>query len=128
MADTRSTRYGCDHVTTLAMLDGSHMNVETGTMQAIEWCADIVRDRYALPEIGKRRYVADILLAETDARVLCEAIREDTPIAGLDCEPVECLQYVMYDAESAMHELGFLAYWEDSIFRIETINDESETE
>ena len=114
-------------MTTLAWFDGSYMNVETGTMQAIEWCADIVRDRYALPAICKRRYAADILLAETEARVLYEAIREDIPIAGLDCEPVEAIQYVMNDAESAMHELGFLAYWEDSIFRIETINDESET-
>ena len=111
----------------IAWFDGSHMNVETGTVQAIEWCADIVRDRYDSPETRNRRYAADILLSEIEARALYEAISEAMPIAVLDCDPVEALHYVMDDAESAMYELGFLAYWEDSIFRIETINDESGT-
>ena len=113
-------------MTTLAWFDGSHTNVETGTIQAIEWCADITRDRYALRDISQRRAVADILLSEIEARALYTAISEDMPIAGLDCDPGEALHYVMDDVESAMSELGLLAYWEDSIFRIETI-DESET-
>ena len=110
----------------IAWFDGSHMNVETGTVQAIEWCADIVRDRYALPETRNRRYAADILLSEIEARALYAAISEAMPIAVLDCDPVEALHYVMDDVESAIYDLGYLAYWEDSIFRIETINDERE--
>lgn len=111
----------------IAWFDGSHTNVETGTMQAIELCADIVRDSYALPEIRNRRYAADILLSEMEARALYAAISEDMPISGLDCEPSEAIQYVMGDVEYAMYDLGYLAYWEDSIFHIETIDEESET-
>ena len=105
----------------IAWFDGSHTNVETGTMQAIELCADIVRDSYALPEIRNRRYAADILLSEMEARALYAAISEDMPISGLDCEPSEALQYAMSDTESAIYELGYLAYWEDSTFYIETL-------
>ena len=104
-------------VNTIAMLDGSIRTVELGTLEAIELCRDIVKQNdHDVKELDAKfnSAIEAYRLSQSDDEATAQDAR-----ANLDS--------LMHDVESAMYKLGSLAYWEDSIFRIETI-DEGEAE
>ena len=114
MVDTRSTKSGCDRVTTIATLDGSLRTVELGTLEAIDICSQHVVSQT----------IENILASATDAWWLS---RSDDELAASDAR--DELEELMRDTESAMYELGYLAYWKEGWFYIQTIDDdESDTE
>ena len=105
---------GCDRVTTIAMLDGSLRTVELGTLEAIDICS----------QHAVSRTIENILASATDAWWLS---RSDDELAASNAR--EELWDLMRETEAAMYELGYLAYWEEGWFYIQTIdNDESDTE
>ena len=107
-------------MTTLATLDGLLRNNEQATADAIELCAYTVEHNNRNPHAYHT-----VRHAPDDARKLLSYIESDDDERTTEDARDE-LDSLMHDVESAMYELGFLAYWEDSIFRIETINDEKE--
>lgn len=108
-------------MTTIATLDGSLRTTERGTLEAIELCANTVEHNNGNPHAFHTvKYAPGYAW-----RLLSYIDSDDEKITAEAREQIESL---MYDVESAMYKLGYLAYWEDSIFRIETINDESETD
>ena len=111
-------------MTTLAMLDGSLRTTELGTLEAIELCAytvgndPIARNPHAYHTI---RYAPD------NARIAYAESQSDNEETALNAR--EALEDVMQDTESAMFDLGYLAYWHESWFYIQSIDDdESDTE
>ena len=100
-------------MTTLTMLDGSIRTTELGTLEAIDICSQHVISQT----------IENILASATDAWWLS---RSDDERAASDAR--EALEDLMYETESAMYELGYLAYWEEGWFYIQTIDGESETE
>ena len=110
-------------MTTLATLDGSLRTTELGTLEAIDLCETIARTYgRAACNPAACTPLTPLLVAAVEAYELTQS---DDETAAEDAR--EQLDWLMYETVEAMHELGYLAYWEDSIFRIETINDESET-
>ena len=100
-------------MTTIAMLDGSIRTTELGTLEAIDICSQHVISQT----------IENILANATDAWWLS---RSDDELAASNAR--EELWDLMRETEAAMYELGYLAYWEDGWFYIETIDGESETE
>ena len=96
------------------MLDGSLRTVELGTLEAIDICS----------QHAVSRTIENILASATDAWWLS---RSDDELAASNAR--EELWDLMRETEAAMYELGYLAYWHEGWFYIETIdNDESDTE
>ena len=104
---------GCERVTTIATLDGSIRTTELGTLEAIDICSQHVISQT----------IENILASATDAWWLS---RSDDELAASNAR--EALEDLMRDTEAAMYELGYLAYWEEGWFYIQTIDEESETE
>ena len=101
-------------MTTLATLDGSLRTIELGTLEAIDICSQHVASQT----------IENILASATDAWWLS---RSDDELAASDAR--EELWDLMRDTESAMYDLGYLAYWHEGWFYLETIDeDESETD
>ena len=95
------------------MLDGSIRTTELGTLEAIDICSQHVISQT----------IENILASATDAWWLS---RSDDELAASNAR--EELWDLMRETEAAMYELGYLAYWEDGWFYIETIDNESETD
>ena len=102
---------------TIATLDGSIRTVELGTLEAIELCRDIAK----LNDHDVKKLDAEFnsaieayRLSQSDDEATAQDARYD-------------LEWLMRETSNAIYDLGYLAYWEDSTFRIETINDESGT-
>ena len=101
-------------MTTIATLDGSLRTVELGTLEAIDICSQHVVSQT----------IENILASATDAWWLSRS--DDEPTAS---DAREELWDLMRDTESAMYDLGYLAYWHEGWFYLETIDeDESETD
>ena len=101
-------------MTTIATLDGSLRTIELGTLEAIDICSQHVASQT----------IENILASATDAWWLS---RSDDELAASDAR--EELWDLMRDTESAMYDLGYLAYWHEGWFYLETIDeDESETD
>ena len=112
------TRSGLDviRVNTTATLDGSIRTVELGTLEAIELCRDIAKlNNHDAKELDAKfnSAIEAYRLTQSNDETIAQDARDD-------------LEWLMRETSNAMYDLGYLAYWEDSIFRIETINDESE--
>ena len=111
-------------MTTIATLDGSLRTIELGTLEAIELCFrtvgndPIVRNPHAYHTL---RYAPD------NAMVAYAESQSDDELAASNAR--EALEDLMRDTESAMYDLGYLAYWHEGWFYLETIDcDESDTE
>ena len=101
-------------MTTIATLDGSLRTIELGTLEAIDICSQHVASQT----------IENILASATDAWWLS---RSDDELAASDAR--EELWDLMRVTESAMYRLGYLAYWDEGWFYVETIDcDESDTE
>ena len=101
-------------MTTIATLDGSLRTIELGTLEAIDICSQHVVSQT----------IENILASATDAWWLS---RSDDELAASDAR--EELWDLMRVTESAMYDLGYLAYWHEGWFYLETIDcDESDTE
>ena len=101
-------------MTTIATLDGSLRTIELGTLEAIDICSQHVASQT----------IENILASATDAWWLS---RSDDELAASNAR--EELWDLMRVTESAMYDLGYLAYWHEGWFYIETIDDdESDTE
>ena len=112
-------------MTTLATLDGSLRTVELGTLEAIELCETIARTSgRAARNIPVWATISTNNIAAIEAYSLSQSDDEQTEL-----DAREALEDLMRDTESAMYDLGYLAYWEDGWFYLETIDcDESDTE
>ena len=111
-------------MTTIATLDGSLRTIELGTLEAIELCFrtvgndPIVRNPHAYHTL---RYAPDNAMV---AYAESQSDDEQTALYARDD-----LDALMRDTESAMYRLGYLAYWDEGWFYVETIDcDESDTE
>ena len=110
-------------MTTLATLDGSLRTVELGTFEAIELCADTVGND---PVVQNPHAYHTVRYAPDYARKLLSYIESDDDERTTEDARDE-LEALMTTTEDAMHDLGYLAYWEESWFRIEIDDDESGT-
>ena len=108
-------------VNTIAMLNGSIRTVELGTLEAIELCAYTVEHNNGNPHAFHT-----VRHAPGDARKLLSYIESDDD-EQTSADARDELDSLMHDVESAMYELGYIAYWSDGWFYIETI-DEGEAE
>ena len=104
------------------MLDGSLRTAELAALDAIELCATV-----ALSEHREVRFFLNtVLLANLDAIEAFRLSQSNDEHTALNAR--ETLEDVMRDTESAMFDLGYLAYWHESWFYIETIDDDDESD
>ena len=109
-------------MTTIATLDGSLRTTELGTLDAIELCAAVVEHNNGNPHAYHT-----LRCAPENARIAYTESQSDDDKTAEDAR--EALEDLMRDTEAAMSLLGYLAYWHESWFYIQTIDeDESETE
>ena len=104
-------------VNTIAMLDGSIRTVELGTLEAIELCRDIAKQNdHDVKELDAQfnSAIETYRLSQSDDEATAQDAREN-------------LEWLMYETSNAMYELGYIAYWEEGWFYLETI-DEGEAE
>ena len=107
---------------TIAMLDGSIRTVELGTLEAIELCASTVGD----DPIARNPHAYHTLrYAPNNAMTAYAESQSDDDHTASNAR--EALEDLMRETEDAMFLLGYLAYWEEGWFYIETI-DEGEAE
>ena len=111
-------------MTTLATLDGSLRTVELGTLEAIELCAYTVGND---PIVQNQHAYHTVRYAPEDARKLLYYIESDDDERTAE-DAREDLEWLMRETTEAMYKLGYISYWDESIFYIETINDERETD
>ena len=105
-------------MTTIATLDGTIRTVELGTLEAIDLCTAIARaDHHNITPP-----LATILLATIDAIEAYRLTQSDDEHTALNAR--EALEYLMRETESTMYELGYLTYWHEGTFYIETIEDD----
>ena len=105
------------------MLDGSIRTVELGTLEAIELCARTVGTD---PIVQNPHALHAVKYAQNNAMTAYAESQSDNDRTAEDAR--EALEDLMRDTESAMFELGYLAYWHESTFYIETIDDDDESE
>ena len=106
------------------MLDGSLRTTELGTLEAIELCERWARTSgLAARNISTWSVLASANIDAIEAYQLSQSDDEETASNAR-----EELWDLMRETEAAMYELGYLAYWEDGWFYIETIDNESETD
>ena len=111
-------------MTTLATLDGSTRTVELGTLEAIELCERIARTSgRAARNIPAWATIATNTIDALDAYQLTQSDNELTASSARDD-----IEWLMQETTEAMYELGYISYWDESIFYIEIDDDESETD
>lgn len=109
---------------TIATLDGSIRTVELGTLEAIELCERIARTSgRAARNLSAWSVLASANISAIETYRLSQSDNE-----GIALDARDDLDWLMRETSDAMYELGYLAYWDESTFRIETTNDERETD
>lgn len=111
-------------MTTITTLDGTLRTVELGTLEAIDLCERTARTSgQAARNLGAWSVLAS---ANIDAIELYRLTQSGDEVIAIGAR--EILEGLMYETSEAMYELGYLAYWHEGTFYIETIdNEESET-
>lgn len=106
-------------VKTIAMLDGSIRTTELGTLEAIDLCERTARTSgRAAQNLSAWSVLASANIDAIETYRLTQS--DDETIAQDARENLECL---MYETSEAMYDIGYLAYWDESTFRIERIED-----
>ena len=111
-------------VNTIATLDGSIRTVELGTLEAIELCEHAARTSGRAAR--NFRTWATLAIHALDALDAYRRTQSDDELTASNAR--EELEWIMHDTEQAMYDLGYLAYWHESTFYIETTDNGSETD